>query len=171
MKNILRHSIEVYVEVVESWALMGIFSIFIFWQQGQWSMKYRICCCWYYQVSFQSLKRLSVRSNPKWSTTVLYIIPIFEYWDGLGLYDSICRADKIYSGEYSFGESIMLLRQRRERESAISLSTPCMNFSEELNSLNATYHGTIIGLEASLTNNKFRWSVRIVKKRSRRRDC
>ena len=28
---------------------------------------------------------------------------------GLGLYDSICRADKIYSGEYSFDESIILL--------------------------------------------------------------
>ena len=52
---------------------------------------------------------------------------------GLGSYDSICRADKIYSGEYSFGESIILLRHKRERESAIPLSTPGMNSSKKLN--------------------------------------
>ena len=28
------------------------------------SMKYRTCCRWYFQVSFKSLKRLSVRSSP-----------------------------------------------------------------------------------------------------------
>ena len=78
---------------------------------------------------------------------------------------------KIYSGEYSFGESIILLWHRRERESAISLSTPGMNSSEKLNSLNAMYHRTITGLEASVMNNKFRWSVLIVKRRSRRSDC
>ena len=64
-------------------------------------------------------------------------------------------ADKIYSGEYSFGESIILLRHRRERESAISLSTPGMNSSVKLKSDNAMYHRTIIGFEASLKNNKF----------------
>ena len=36
--------------------------------------------------------------------------------------------------EYSFGESIILLQHKRERESAISLSTPGMNSSEKLNS-------------------------------------
>ena len=81
---------------------------------------------------------------------------ILEYLEGLGLYDSICTADKICSGEYSFGESIILLRHRRERESAISLSTPGMNSSEKLNSLNAMSHRTIIGFEASVMNNKFR---------------
>ena len=30
------------------------------------------------------------------------------------------NADKIYSGEYSFGESIILLRHRRERESYVA---------------------------------------------------
>ena len=34
-------------------------------------------------------------------------------------FDSICRADKIYSGGYSFGESIISLRHNRERESAM----------------------------------------------------
>ena len=57
--------------------------------------------------------------------------------------------------EYSFGESIILIRHRRERESAISLSTPGMNSSEKLNSDNAIYHRTIIGFEASVMNNKF----------------
>ena len=71
-------------------------------------------------------------------------------------FDSICRADKIYSGGYSFGESIILLRQKRERESAISLSTPGMNFNDKLNSLNIMYYRTIIGLETSVMNNKFR---------------
>ena len=68
----------------------------------------------------------------------------------------MCRADKIFSGEYSFGESIILLRHRSERESAISLSTPGMNSSEKLNSLNALFHCTIIGLEASVINDGFR---------------
>ena len=87
------------------------------------------------------------------------------------LYDSICRADKIYFGEYSFGESIISLRHNRERESSILLSTPGMNSSEKLNSDNAMYHRTIIGYEASVMNNKFLWSVLIVKNRSRRSDC
>ena len=52
MKSIFRHSIGVYVEVVKPCAWIGIFSIFIFWQHGQWSMKYLICCRWYSQVSF-----------------------------------------------------------------------------------------------------------------------
>ena len=30
----------------------------------------------------------------------------------------MCNADKIYSSEYSFGESIMLLQHRRKRNSA-----------------------------------------------------
>ena len=47
-------------------------------------------------------------------------------------------------------------RHKRERESAISLSTPGMNSSEKLNSDNAMYHRTIIGFEASVMNNKFR---------------
>ena len=42
MKSILRHSIGVYAKVVESWAWMGIFNMFIYWQQGQWT-----CCRWY----------------------------------------------------------------------------------------------------------------------------
>ena len=67
------------------------------------------------------------------------------------LYDLICNADKIYSGE-----SIILLRHKRERESAISLSTPGMNSSVKLNSDNAMYHRTIIGFEASVMNNKVR---------------
>ena len=62
----------------------------------------------------------------------------------------------IFSGEYSFGESIILLRHRRERESAISLSTPGMNSSVKLNSDYAMYHRTIIGFEASVMNNRFR---------------
>ena len=78
-----------------------------------------------------SLKRLSVRSSPKWPTIELCILPIFVCWEELGSYDSMCNADKIYSGEYSFGESIILLRHRRERESAIS--TPGMNSSVKLN--------------------------------------
>ena len=83
-------------------------------------------------------------------------MPIFEYGEGLGLYDSIYKVDKTYSGEYSLGESIVLLRHKRERGSAISLSTPGMNSSVKLNSDNAMYHRTIIGFEASVMNNKFR---------------
>ena len=70
---------------------------------------------------------------------MLCSMPILDYWEGLGLYDSICRADKIYSGEYSVGESIVLLRHKRERESAIKLSTPGINSSEKLNTDNAMY--------------------------------
>ena len=50
----------------------------------------------------------------------------------------------------------MLFRHRRDIPSAISFSTPSMNSSVKLNSLNAMYHRTIIGFEASLINNKFR---------------
>ena len=82
-------------------------------------------------------------------------MPIFVYREGLGSYDLMCNADQTYSGEYSFGESIMLLRHRRERESAISLSTPGMNSIVKLHSDNAIYHRTIIGFEASVMNNKF----------------
>ena len=56
---------------------------------------------------------------------------------------------------YSFGESIILLRHKRERESAISLSTPGMNSGEKLNSDNAMCHRTIIGFEALVMNNRF----------------
>ena len=44
----------------------------------------------------------------------------------------------------------------------VSKETPGMNSSVKLNSLNAMYHRIIIGFEASLINNKFRWSVRIL---------
>ena len=72
IKSIFRHSVGVYVEVIKPWAWIRIFNMFTFVQQGQWSMKNRICCRWYSQVSFKSLKRLSVRSSPKW--------PTIEYW-------------------------------------------------------------------------------------------
>ena len=51
---------------------------------------------------------------------------------------------------------LFTLRHRRERESAISLSTPGMNSSVKLNSDNAMYHRTIIGFEASVMNNRSR---------------
>ena len=148
----------------------GDFQHVHFWQQGQWSKKHRICCPWYSQVSFKSLKRLSVRSSSKWPTTVLCSMPILEDWERLGLSDSICNADRIYSGEYSFGESIVLLRHKRLREFAILLSTPGMNSSVNPKSLNAMYHRTIIGLGASVINDKYLWYVLIIKKRSRRSD-
>ena len=47
----------------------------------------------------------------------------------------------------------MLLRHRRDEESALSLWTQGMNSSEKLNSLNAMYHRTIIGLKAPVMNN------------------
>ena len=62
----------------------------------------------------------------------------------------LVNIDKIYV------ESIILLRHKRERESAIPLSTPGMNSSKKLNSDNAMYHRTIIGFEASAMNNRFR---------------
>ena len=42
-------------------------------------------------------------------------MPIFVYLDELGSYDSICNADKIYSGEYLSGESIILLSKSPKR--------------------------------------------------------
>ena len=63
-------------------------------------------------------------------------------------------AERICSSEYSCGESTMLFRHRRDIASAISFSTPGMNSSVKLNSLNAMYHRTIIGFEASLIKNK-----------------
>ena len=69
--------------------------------------------------------------------------------------DSVYMTQCVELSEYSFGESIILFRHGRERESAISLSTPGMNSSEKLNSLDAVYHRTIIGLEASVINDKF----------------
>ena len=47
----------------------------------------------------------------------------------------------------------MLFRHRRDIASAISFSTPGMNSSVKLNSLNTMYHRPIIGFEASLINN------------------
>ena len=73
----------------------------------------------------------------------------------LGLKD-LDITERIREFEYSSGESIIMLRQRRDIASAILLSTPLMKLSLKLNSLKAMYHRTIIGLEASLINNKLR---------------
>ena len=72
----------------------------------------------------------------------------------LGLKD-LDITEKIREFEYSLGELIMLFRQRRDIASAILLSTPLMNSRLKLNSFKAMYQRTIIGLEASLMNNKF----------------
>ena len=72
----------------------------------------------------------------------------------LGLKD-LDITERIFEVEYSSGESIILFRQRRDIASAILLSTPLMKLRLKLNSLNAMYQRTIMGLEASLINNKF----------------
>ena len=56
----------------------------------------------------------------------------------------------------SVGSSIISFRQRRDIAVVLPFLILSMNSSVKLNSSNVMYHHTIIGLEASLMNNKIR---------------
>jgi hypothetical protein len=87
-------------------------------------------------------------------------------------HDNIGRHDSFRCGFLLWKrKSIMLLRQSRDIESAISLLTPGMNSILNENTDKAISHRIIIGLEWFLMCNKLRWSVRIVNERSRNTDC
>ena len=137
----------VYVEVVKPWAWMGIFSMLIFWQSSMLSL--------IFPCIFQILKKFKCTFK-----SIMAKNGVVQHANFGVLRYSMCNADKIYSGEYSSGELIILLQNRHERGSVISLSTPDMNSKAKLtqclvNSLNTTllrplfftiflFHATII---------------------------
>ena len=61
---------------------------------------------------------------------------------------------------------IILLRHKRDIESAIPLSPPEINSMLKVNAYIAICQRTIMPLEDCFINNKLRWSIQIVKGRS-----
>ena len=96
-------------------------------------MKYLTCCRMNSHELLEFWRRFTVRSRPKCPTLELCTEAIFEYITDVSLIFGIIEAAIASTRGYSSGWSSMPLRQRRDIESAIPLSTPLINSILKLN--------------------------------------